>query len=94
MSACSPKWIAEVVASYELDVNASTMINKLLKNPAAVPHFTFADGLLRYKKRVWVGNVQSLQQKIIAALHNSPVGGTLVFLSLFESLSNIFLGPV
>ncbi|RLM91723.1 hypothetical protein C2845_PM08G11800 [Panicum miliaceum] len=41
----------------------------------SVPHFTWQSGLLRYKKRIWVGNNTLLQLKIIAALHDSAVGG-------------------
>jgi hypothetical protein len=75
ISSASPKWVQEVALSYEQDDFAKTLITQLCIDPNAVPSYTFVDGLLRYKNRVWVGNVSALHQRIIAALHNSPVGG-------------------
>lgn len=40
-----------------------------------MPHYTWQSGLLSYKSRIWVGHSVSLQQKIIASLHDSAVGG-------------------
>jgi ribonuclease HI len=75
IATAAPKWISEVCARFESDSIASAMISKLSVDPAAIPNFTFSDGLLRYKKRICVGNVPSFHQKIIVALHNSPLGG-------------------
>jgi hypothetical protein len=37
--------------------------------------FTLRNGIIRYKNRVWLGNNVSLQTKVLAALHDSPLGG-------------------
>ena len=70
-----PQWLSEVAASYETDSHAQQLIDKLVVDPATVQHFSFRDGLLRYKQRVWIGNNPELQTRIIAALHDSVVGG-------------------
>jgi hypothetical protein len=44
-------------------------------DPASVPHFTWYDGLLRYKKRIWVGNDLALYLQLLNAFHGSAVGG-------------------
>jgi len=75
ISSCSPTWLQEVLQSYLHDDFASTTIAKLSVDPAAVPHFTLSDGILRYRNKIWVGSDLPLQQKLIAALHNSPIGG-------------------
>jgi hypothetical protein len=75
LSIASPKWIMEVIASYDQDSTAQAIITKLAIDPAAVPHYTLSDGLLRYKNKVWVGHVPQLQNRIIATLHSSPIGG-------------------
>jgi hypothetical protein len=64
-----------VVASYETESHALQLIAKLVVDPTAVQHFSFHDGLLRYRQRVWIGNNLELQTRIIAALHDSAVGG-------------------
>ena len=69
------QWLSEVAASYETDSHAQQLIDKLVVDPATVQHFSFRDGLLRYKQRVWIGNNPKLQTRIIAALHDSVVGG-------------------
>jgi hypothetical protein len=50
------------------------MISKLMIDDKAVPGFSLKDGLLRYQNRIWVGSDLALQQKIISAFHDSPVG--------------------
>jgi hypothetical protein len=44
-------------------------------DPSVVPNFVLKDGLLRFKGRIWVGNDALLQNRLVAALHSSPVGG-------------------
>jgi len=51
------------------------LIAKLVLDPAAVPRFTFRDGLLRYDQRIWIGHNAELQTRTIVALHDSAVGG-------------------
>lgn len=75
MSAAVPHWLTEVVDGYKLDDHSKELIAKLTISPQAVPHFTFHDGVLRYKNRIWLGNNKSLQLKVLAALHCSPLGG-------------------
>jgi hypothetical protein len=69
------QWIKTVQESYTGDPFAQGLITKLSIHPAAVPHYTFKDGLLRYKSKIWVGNNDQLHQQLIQALHNSAIGG-------------------
>jgi hypothetical protein len=48
------------------------MIAKLVVDPAAVPHFSFHDGLLRFKQRVWIGNNPELKTRILATVTEPP----------------------
>jgi hypothetical protein len=50
------QWVEDVVASYEGDEHVQAIVSKLVVRADSVPHFTFQSGLLRYKKRIWVGN--------------------------------------
>jgi hypothetical protein len=59
---------------YEKDTYVTDIIAKLTLDKDAVPNFTWHQGFLRYKSRVWVGSDQDLQQKLIIACHSSAVG--------------------
>lgn len=75
ISVVTPMWIEEVRASYVNDSFASGLITKLSIDASAAAHFTLADGILRFKSRIWIGECATLQQKILQAMHASPTGG-------------------
>uniref|UniRef100_A0A0A8Z196 Reverse transcriptase/retrotransposon-derived protein RNase H-like domain-containing protein n=1 Tax=Arundo donax TaxID=35708 RepID=A0A0A8Z196_ARUDO len=75
VSSTSPQWLEEVVQGYQSDPSAIEMISKLSVSPDAVPSFSFRDGLLRYKDRIWLGTNKSLQARVISAMHDTAVGG-------------------
>jgi hypothetical protein len=64
-----------VASSYMQDKIAQELITKLVVDSTAVPHYSWKDGILRYKNRIWVGADLDLQQKLLAAFHCSAVGG-------------------
>lgn len=49
-----PKWVQEIVESYEGDQEAQDLITKLSLDPKA-EEVTLQSGLLRFKGKVWVG---------------------------------------
>jgi len=53
-------------------------LSQLSVNGEARPPFTLQQGIIRYKGRIWLGTNISLQQQVIAALHDSVVGGQYV----------------
>jgi len=75
ISSASPIWLEQVAASYAGDVQAQGMIAKLALDPSSVPGFTWRDGLLRYKNRIWIGQDESLYSKLVTAMHSSALGG-------------------
>jgi hypothetical protein len=75
VSVVTPQWIKEVLASYQDDPAALSMLTKLSIDPTAVPNFTLVDGILKFKNRIWVGADVSLQNKLLAACHSSALGG-------------------
>lgn len=79
VSCSKTMWLEEVVEGYKQDEKAQDMISKLAINSAVVPNFTFLNGILRYKNRVWIGCNPPLQQSIIQALHTSAIGGILAY---------------
>jgi len=75
LTSCTPQWIEEVVAGYQKDDQAASIIAKLMLDDQAVPNFALHNGLLKYKGRIWIGNNNSLQQKLLSACHSSAIGG-------------------
>ncbi|WVZ83697.1 hypothetical protein U9M48_030818 [Paspalum notatum var. saurae] len=75
LSVAKPQWIAEIVASYQQDPQATQLLAKLSLTPDADPHFTLSDGVLRYNGRIWIGSVPLLHAKLINAFHSSAIGG-------------------
>jgi hypothetical protein len=61
--------------SYKGGQPTKDIITKLTIDPSSVPHFTWQQGILRYKNRVWVGSAPPLQHKLIVAFHDSALGG-------------------
>lgn len=88
-----PSWLATVHASYVNDEQAQQLLQKLALDPAYVEHHTLDHGILRHKKRIWVGNDQQLQRQIISAFHDSPHGGHSGFPVTYRRLISLFSWP-
>jgi hypothetical protein len=70
-----PKWIEQVTQSYEHDTRCSNLISKLIVDPQVVQHYTFYNGLLRYKGKLVFGNSGNLRQHLFTNFHDSSLGG-------------------
>jgi hypothetical protein len=66
------------------------LLAALAVDPNAVPHFTLYEGILRYKKRIWIGNNVDLQTQLLEALHCSAVSGHSGFLVTYRRMKQIF----
>jgi hypothetical protein len=75
LSSASPSWIQEVVLGYDKDEYSLALIAKLRIDPNAVPHFTYTNGLFRYKGRVWIGANPELHKKLLLSCHSTALGG-------------------
>jgi hypothetical protein len=69
-----PKWIEQVLLSYNGDIQSSNMITKLSIDAQVIPHFTLTNGLLRYKQRLYIGDNGDLKQQLIHSFHASALG--------------------
>lgn len=77
MSSSQPFWIQEILNSYTTDPRAQELLTKLVVVESDDSGFTLDQGLIRYKKKIWVANNSALQTKLISAFHASAVGGHL-----------------
>jgi hypothetical protein len=69
-----PKWLEQVIQSYEIDEMTKSIIAKLVVDPGVVPNFTYSGGLLRYMTRIWVGADSRFQYQLISTMHSSAIG--------------------
>jgi hypothetical protein len=70
-----PKWITEVTTSYQTGEYCTDLIARLTLDNTAASHYTLKSGILRYKKKIVVGNNTDLRSNIITSLHDSALGG-------------------
>jgi hypothetical protein len=75
ISYASPGWLLSFQSSYEGVPFATDLISKLSLDSSPVLNYTWNDGLLRYKMRIWIGNNPGIHSQLVASLHNTLVGG-------------------
>lgn len=61
MVTASPQWIKDVQDSYKDDSQAQYIITSLLVNPNSVTNFSYINGVLRYKNRVYINDKSSIK---------------------------------
>lgn len=93
LSSATPQWMLQVMEGYMGDDQARELLVALTVSPNDSGHYTVNSGIIRYKGRVWVGNNIHLQQQIMLALHDSPVGGHSGFLVTYRRIKQIFSWP-
>lgn len=90
ITTATPAWLDRVEDSYATDSRARELLQQLAISPSADGKFTLRNGLLRYQGRIWVGQDLELQHHIIAAFHDSPVGGHSGFPVTYRRLNSLF----
>jgi hypothetical protein len=61
ISSCHPQWLDELVTSYDSDPHTKDIISRVLLDNSAVAPYTWNQGILIYKNRIWVGSAPDLQ---------------------------------
>jgi hypothetical protein len=92
-SAAIPVWMTKVVKSYSEDLKCKELIQQLTVTPTALPNFTFSEGLLHYKHKIYVGSITPLRKYIIDSLHNSELGGHSGEKATYERIKVLFHWP-
>ena len=90
---CQPVWLEQVKASYTDNEHATKWIQRLQNGPDPKGRFFWQDGLLYFRKRIWLGGSLDMQQKILAAFHTSTVGGHSGFPATYARIRRFSHGP-
>lgn len=91
ISAPTYDWLASLQEWYSTDPEASALLAQLAIDGNSRPPFTLQQHVIRYKNRIWLRSNSSLQQTVIAALHDSPVGGHSDAPVTFQSALTVLL---
>lgn len=68
-------------------------MTKLSVDSTAVPHYTLANGILRYKSKVLVGNNVPLRLQLLENFHKLALGGHSGERPTFQRLKLVFFWP-
>lgn len=90
ISSSQPSWLTDVISGYDKDPASQQLLQELAVDPDGRPPFTLVDGVIRLRGRIWLGNNQALQDRVIAAFHSSALGGHSGFLVTFSRLKKLF----
>lgn len=93
LSIVVPEWINEIVAGYSSDPDACSKVQTLCINSGAVPNFSLHNGVLYFQNRLWVGHNVEVQQKILANLHTTAVGGHSGIQVTYQRVKQLFAWP-
>lgn len=90
VSQLQPKWIEEILASYEGDQEVLQAITILSSNPDPTMNISMQQGVLRYKGNAWVGQKGWLRQQLITTIHSSGLGGHSGVWATYQRLKSVF----
>lgn len=90
ISAMVPKWIEDVIKSYEIDEKCRKRIQELAIDLASNPNYTLSSGILGYKNRIVIGQDSKLCATLFDTFHNSAIGGHSGQRVMLHRLSHLF----
>uniref|UniRef100_A0A2N9HGX7 Reverse transcriptase n=1 Tax=Fagus sylvatica TaxID=28930 RepID=A0A2N9HGX7_FAGSY len=71
----SPTWLDDLRASYEEDEELRSLVSRLQASGEDEGPYTLNQGLLLYKDRFCMGKESGMKIKVLALIHDSPLGG-------------------
>jgi hypothetical protein len=74
-----PLWVQEIVNSYVTDVEVQALLATLCIQSPDEQGYSLPKGVIRKGSLIWVGNNSAMRTKLIAALHDSVIGGRGAF---------------
>lgn len=85
-----PLWIQEIVNSYVTDFDAQTLLAQLCVQSPDASGYWLHKGIIRKDKLIWVGNNSALRTKLIAAVHDSVLGGHSGVQATYQRIKKLF----
>ncbi|WVZ69420.1 LOW QUALITY PROTEIN: hypothetical protein U9M48_018208 [Paspalum notatum var. saurae] len=92
ISTVKPVWILEITSGYHKHPATKALLAELIVS-SSKEHFTFQQGLIRYKGRIWLAGNLVVQTKVIQALHSSAAGGHSGVWVTYVRIKKLFAWP-
>jgi hypothetical protein len=93
VSSCQPDWIIKVRNSYTNDVEMQQLLQQLTIASPDAKGFALEHGLIKYKGRLIIGDNLALQTKLLAAMHDSAVGGHSGIQATYQRTKKLYYWP-
>jgi hypothetical protein len=93
VSSCRPDWVMEVQNSYNNDADMQQLLQQLTIASPDTKGFTLDNGLIKYKGRLVIGDNLALQTKLIAAMHDSALGGHSGIQATYQRAKKLYYWP-
>jgi hypothetical protein len=86
-----PRWIQEVTNSYVTDSDAQSLLTRLCVHSPDEYGYSLSQGVIRKGNLIWVGHNSDLRTKLVAALHDSTMGGHSGVHATYHRLKKLFV---
>lgn len=93
ISVVQPTWMHQLIDSYEGDTQAADFISHLSLDEHAHLGYSFKNGLLFHKSRLYVGTKRDLRTHLLSLYHNSYLGGHSGINATYVRLARHFYWP-
>jgi hypothetical protein len=90
LSEVQPVWLQEILNSYATDLQAQQLLQKLVVQSPDENGYSLHQGVIRKDQQIWVGENSALRTKIIAALHDSSLGGHFGITATYHRVKKLF----
>lgn len=85
-----PCYMVSPVGRIHYNHEAQELLAKLSLNSGHFSNFSLANGVTRYKGRIWLTRNDILQQQVIKAMHDSAIRGHSGVLVTYRCLKHLF----
>ncbi len=93
LSTAVPMWANDISGSYTGDTKVQQIITTLLLNPTLPSKYSYQQGIVRYKGRIYIGSVGDLKKVIVNQMHATALGGHSGIDNTYKRLKQLFYWP-
>lgn len=92
-SAAVPTWVTEVRSSYDNDIKCKDIMAQTVVSNQAIPNYSFNNGIIRYKNKIYIGTNTALKNKLLSTFHTSELGGHSGGRATYQRMKLLFHWP-
>jgi hypothetical protein len=92
-SVCTPDWLQEVVNSYTTDKEMTELLQQLTILSPNAQGYSLEHGIIKFQGRMVIGSNLALQTKLVAQLHDTPMGGHSGIQATYQRAKKLYYWP-